>query len=334
MSAPIVFVTEPLDQFMEALQPLTEAGHAVRLGPAHSRPTERVAAAELIESGASALIGMAREQITREVIEHSPSLRVICKFGTGVDNIDIDAATAAGVLVTNTPVHSSTVAEYAFALLLACLRRIVPNVEHLRNGGWRAPETEGIELLGRTVGIIGFGGIGREFFQRLRGWGVDVLVFDPGLPEDATMPEGARRCGLDELLGAADVVSLHVPLLPATRHLIGRRELGLMKRTAILINSARGPIVDEAALTGALLDGSIAGAGLDVFEQEPPGVDNVLLRLDNVVATPHVAGSTADSLRRIVETAVRSAVTALSGEVPPFVVNPEAIQRWRHRGAQ
>ena len=255
--------------------------------------------------------------------ERCPQLRVLGRMGVGYDNVDIEAATRHGVRVCNTPLPIvEPVAEHTFALLLALARRVLPGDRNTRAGAFRQPEDQpGPEIAGKTLGVVGMGRTGARVAQVGHlAFGMPVLYADQVARPDIDSALGARRVPLDELLRESDVVSLHVNLSPTTRHLIGREALAAMKPSAWLLNVARGPVVDEVALVEALRSGEIAGAGLDVYEVEPPRPDNPLFALENVVLTPHRGGFSDESLdgcSRVAEDIVR----VLRGETPSFPVN-------------
>jgi len=249
--------------------------------------------------------------IDRAVLEASGALRAITKHGVGVDRIDVETATRMGIPVMITPrANFESVAEHALALLLAVVRRVPDQDRRLRRGEWANKGFNGAELLGKTLGLVGYGRIARRLAELVRPFRMDVLAFDPYQEPEAPVRKAAT---LGEMLAAADVVSIHCPLTPGTRGLIGREELSLMKPGACLINTARGAIVDEAALAEALREGRIAGAGLDTFEQEPPAEDNPLLSMDTVVATSHVGGFSDSSFRNMGLGAVENVLTVLDG---------------------
>ncbi|MDQ3946958.1 MAG: D-glycerate dehydrogenase [Actinomycetota bacterium] len=251
-------------------------------------------------------------------------LRVVSNVAVGYDNIDVAAATEAGVLVCNTPgMVEETTADLAFALILAASRRLSEAEADLRAGrwgGWEIDQYLGRDIHGATLGLVGYGGIGRAVAHRARGFGMDVLhhtrvpTGEPGWVGD-----------LHQLLARSDVVSLHVPLTEQTRHLIGRSELDVMKPTAVLVNTARGPVVDEEAVAEALEQGRIFAAGLDVFEAEP-AVHPRLLAAPRAVLTPHLGTATVDTRLAMARMAVGSALTVLAGKVPDNAVNPRAAR--------
>ena len=258
------------------------------------------------------------EPITARVIQASPHLKVIAKHGVGVDNIDLAVARDRGIVVTNTPgANTEAVAELTIGLMLALARRIVRADRHLRAGSWKP--IAGVELAGKTLGLIGLGRIARVVVRRLAGFEMNVIAYDPVRDEDFARQWRVRYCPLDDALRQADFVSLHAPRTDATHGLIGATQLALMKPTAFLINTARGELVDEPALIDALAAGRIAGAGLDVFACEPPG-DSLLLTLENVTVTPHIGAHTADAITVMSSMAAESLVAALEGRPVPYPV--------------
>lgn len=262
--------------------------------------------------------------LSAAVIEAGASVKIIAKVGAGTDNIDVAAATRRNIPVCNTPgANAESVADHVLALILAIARRLLPLDAVTRAGrGWEPwPPYLGEELGGKVLGILGFGRTGQAVARRARAFGMECRAYDPfagALAPEATAD--VTLAALDELLAVADYVSLHVPLSDGTRALVGVRELALMKPTAVLINTSRGPVVDEPALVRALRAGGIRAAGLDVFADEP-AVANPLFELDNVVLTPHVAGMTTEATANARRLAAESIVAALRGEVPPRMVN-------------
>ena len=244
-----------------------------------------------IIGGYDAILVRSKPKVTRRVIEAAGRLKVIGRAGVGLDNVDREAAKERGVEVVNSPEASTiSVAEHAFALMLSLLRHIPKAERGLRQGLWDR-KIMGSELYGKTLGLIGFGRIGREVALRARAFGMKVMAYDPMLTSEDAREYDAQLAELDDLLRAADVVSIHVPALPTTRDIINERALSLMKPTAVLINTARGHAVDEDALYRALKDKRIAGAALDVYKNEPP-TGSPLLGLDNIVVVPHLGANT------------------------------------------
>jgi glyoxylate reductase len=257
-------------------------------------------------------------------------LRVIANVGVGYDNIDVAACTRRRILVTNTPdVLTEATADLAFALLMAVARRLVESDRYVREGHWHYWQWAylwGADLHRKTLGVYGLGRIGKAVARRARGFSMRVLYYDIVRPAPALERElGAQFVDRETLLREADFLTLHVPLTPETHHLISARELAMMKPAAFLINAARGKVVDEAALVEALESRRIAGAGLDVFEQEP-SVQPALLALPNVVLTPHVGSATSETRLAMAMLAVENLLAALEGRRPPNPVNPEIYE--------
>jgi glyoxylate reductase len=268
-------------------------------------------------ASADAVVCVLTDRMDAEVIDAAPNLKIIANVAVGYDNIDVARAKARGVVVTNTPdVLTDSVAEFTWALILAITRRVAEADRLIRAGrwtGWALDFMLGSELTGKQLGILGMGRIGRAVAARAQPFGMTV-AYVPHSPTGHDC-DGVRQVSFDELLVTSDVVSLHVPLNAETRHLIDQRALARMKRTAFLINTARGPIVDEAALAWALRERLISGAALDVFEKEP-AVHPDLLGLDNVVLAPHLGSATREARTAMADLAVRNVVAVLSGESP------------------
>ena len=291
------------------------------------------AAADIIAGGAldglagadAAIIGASR--VDGAFLDRAgPSLKLVIRHGIGYNAVDVPAATARGILAANTPDGpTESTAEHAVGLLLAVAKRIVEYDAVLRaNRPYSRVDLRGTEVRDQLLGVVGYGRIGRRVAEICAlGLKMRVLVYDPYLRAAPELPAGASMAGsLDALLAEADFVTLHTPLLPETHHMIGERELRLMKRGAYLINVSRGPVVDEAALIRALEDGHIAGAGLDVFDPEPPHPDNPLLRMSNVVVTPHLASNTDQGSWRSSQSVVDQVLQLIAGERPTFLIDP------------
>jgi phosphoglycerate dehydrogenase-like enzyme len=260
----------------------------------------------------------------RTVAGESPP-RLIARLGVGVDNIDVDACTEAGVVVTVTPDSvRRPMASGAMAFVLALAHRLPEMDRHVRGGGWDRFAHVGSGLRGRTLGIVGLGNVGRELAALASGFGLEIVASDPFVSQ---APADVELRELDELLAEADFVVVTCPLTPETRHLLDARRLALMRPTAYLVNIARGPIVDGAALADALRRRAIAGAALDVFENEPPGSDDPLLALDNVILAPHAVGLTDELFRLGGESVCRAVLAVARGQLPEFPLNPEAFDR-------
>lgn len=309
----------------EALALLKAAGVAPVFVPPYAKPQELedVAGRERIDA---MIVRMG--QIDASVIGASPRLAVIAKHGVGVNNIDVEAATGHGIpVLTTRGANSQSVAEHALALMLALVKDILPLDRALREGRWDKATYKGAEMAGKHLGLVGYGDIGRRLAAMVRPFAMEVTVYDPHI-EAGDLDHGARLTGdLDGLLASADIVSLHCPLTDQTRDLIGADRLALMKSTAYLVNTARGGIVNEDALVRALRDGTIAGAGLDGFAEEPPPEDSVLWSLPNVVVTPHIAGATAAALRRMGVHAAENVLGVLGGGHIDHrcIVNPSVL---------
>ena len=273
--------------------------------------------------------------VTPAVLDAAPRCRVVARYGIGLDNIAVAHATRLGIMVTNVPGFCvEEVSDHALALILACGRQVVAFARATRAGRWEQGSRPPLRRLrGQTVGLIGFGAIARALAAKARGLGLRVVAFTPRLPPDALGPLGTVTNDLDELLRAADYVSVHVPLTDETRGLIGARQLAAMKPTAYLINTSRGAVVDEAVLYRALTEGGIAGAALDVLDQEPPAPGHPLLALDNVIVTPHVAFSSEEAIATLQRRAAEQVATVLRGGLPEHLVNPEVLHQPNLRGS-
>jgi D-3-phosphoglycerate dehydrogenase len=281
------------------------------------------------------VIVMCYAPVTPELIASAPRLRGITKYGVGVDSIDLAAASRAGVLVAHCPVYGSeTIAEHAFALMICLSRKIMPMDRSIRSAGWVEPLAPllGNDLAGKTLGIVGCGRIGRAIAARAAAFRMRCIACDPYVDGEALAQDGIEKVGLDDLLERADILTVHAVLTPETRGMIGERELARMKPSALVINVARGAIIDEPSLVRALREGRIAGAGLDVFAAEPLAPDHPLVGLDNVILTPHLAWYTREARERLERDALQSVVDLLEGRIPRHIKNPEAVQRYREKG--
>lgn len=290
-------------------------------------PSAGVLAARV--AGADGLICLLTDRIDAALLGTAPRLRVISNVAVGYDNIDVDAATARGIPVGNTPgVLTETTADLAFALILAASRRIVEADRYVREGRWRAWDPNlllGYDLHGATLGIVGFGAIGRAVARRASGFGMRVLYTSRSAVADGDAGgalSSARRVELPKLLRESDAVSLHVPLTPDTRHMIGADELRSMKPTAVLVNTARGPVIDQGALVRALEKGEIAAAGLDVMEEEPLPPGDPLLGAPNLVLLPHIGSASHRTRERMASLAVENCLAGLAGNRLAHCVNP------------
>ncbi|AOI70474.1 NAD(P)-dependent oxidoreductase [Burkholderia ubonensis] len=273
-------------------------------------------------------------KIPPPMLERAPRLRAWSTISVGYDNFDVADLTRRGIVLAHTPdVLTESTADTVFSLILASARRVVELAEWVKAGRWHhsiGPDLYGTDVQGKTIGIVGLGRIGAAVARRAAlGFRMRVLYTNRSAQPDAEAQYGARRVTLDELLAASDFVCLQVPLSDETRHLIGAAEFAKMKRGAILINASRGPVVDEAALIDALRAGTIRGAGLDVFEREPLAADSPLLRMNNVVALPHIGSATHETRHAMARCAAENLVGALAGTLRVNLVNPDALTRAR-----
>lgn len=277
---------------------------------------------------ADAVFIHAENQFTGRVFGSAESLAVIGKPGSGIDNIDIEAATREGIPVLHTPgMNADAVAEYNVGLLISLFRSIPSAIGHLESGGWRSEEWEGTEIRGKTVGLVGIGNTGMATGDRLVAFDADLLATDPYVDQAQADEIGAELVELERLLRESDVVMLHARLTEDTQHLLGEEELSLLDDDAVLVNTARGQLVDEEALIEALQSGELGGAALDVFADEPPDPDNPLLELPNVITTPHLAGATNETRTNVLRTTAKNIVSVLDGESVDsrFVANPDVF---------
>ncbi|HRN69244.1 MAG TPA: phosphoglycerate dehydrogenase [Promineifilum sp.] len=255
------------------------------------------------------------DTIDAAALAAADSLRVVARYGVGTDNVDLAAARARGIVVTNTPgANAGAVAELAVTLLLLLARPVLGAAAATREGGW--PRTSGLSLGGKTVGLVGFGAIGRAVARLLSGFGCRVLAYDPHIDPDQAAELGVTVVELEQLVAASDFVSLHAPATPQTRGLVNAEFLARMKPGAALVNTARGELVDEAVLHEALVSGRLRGAALDAFAHEPPGAANPLLSLPNVIATPHMGAHTDDATTTMGRMALADCLAVLRGEEP------------------
>jgi D-3-phosphoglycerate dehydrogenase/(S)-sulfolactate dehydrogenase len=290
----------------------------------------RPAGTRSVEEMASALKGIwgtvaGSEPYSREILRQATDLRVIARCGVGFDAIDVEAATELGVAILITPdANSESVADFALTLMLACLRQLIPVDRAVRSGRWRSRGLSA-DLAGATVGIVGLGRIGRAVARRLRGFNCRILGVDPLVDLAACRELGVELMTLDEMLPQVDVLTIHAPRLPETSNLIGAPELARMKSTAVLVNTARGGIVDETALLQALDAGTLAGAGLDVYEQEPLPLDHPLILRSDVVLGGHVSAFTRLAMEKTMEMVVAGILDVAAGRVPEGCINPPAL---------
>jgi len=278
-----------------------------------------------------ALASLLSDKIDSEVFDAAPKLKIVAQMAVGFDNIDIKEATKRGIYVTNTPeVLTDTTADFAWALLMAVARRVVEADKYVRTGQWKVSWHPSM-MIGRdvydsTIGIIGAGRIGYAVAKRAKGFGMKILFYDVIPRPEMEKDFGAKRVDLDTIFRESDFVSIHVPLMKETYHLVNEEKLKLMKKTAYLINNSRGPVVDQKVLYTALKEGKIAGAGLDVFEQEPTPEGNPLLKLDNVVVAPHISSASHETRSRMAEMVAENLVAFFEGRKPPNLANSEVLK--------
>lgn len=295
---------------------LVEAGYSPVYVPAYTTGEGLIAAVRDADPvGILARMG----RVDKTVLQAAPRLRVISKHGAGVDNIDVDAASARGIPVLNAAgANAVSVAEHAIALLFAVAKKVIPLDRSIREGRWEKSGFQGRELAGSVVGLVAFGAIARQTARFAKGLGMEVRAYDPFTPADVFAAEGVERVeDLDTLFATSDIVSLHSPLTPATRHVVNADRLALMKPDAIIINTARGGLIDEAALSAALAKGQIFGAGLDTFAQEPPPADHPFWSETRLVLSPHIGGVTTAANKRVGVEAAQGIVEILAGRPVP-----------------
>jgi len=307
----------------EACALLQAAGVEVVPSPA-DRPLRDEELAALLGEFDGLVVGV--DRVGRKALQAgTPRLRVVARNGIGVDTVDVQTATELGVVVTNAPsVNADSVADFTFALLLALVRNVVEADRSVRAGDW--PPLVGVELRGKCLGLVGFGRIGQRVAQRAKGFGIRVVAYDPQPDRAAAEALGVELVDFARVLEESDFLSLHLPLTPQTRHLLGEEELRRMKPGSFLVNTARGGVVDEAALARALREGWIAGAACDVFEEEPPRT-SPLLQAPRVLLSPHMASHTREAMARASRVAAENVLAVLRGQHPPHAVNPEVLSR-------
>ncbi|MCK4478699.1 D-glycerate dehydrogenase [Candidatus Bathyarchaeota archaeon] len=325
MQKPRVYVTRELPE--RGLHIIKERFDA-EIWPEYAPPPKEV----IIEKAAKvdALATLLSDKIDAEVFDAAPNLRIVSQLAVGFDNIDVKEATKRGIYVTNTPgVLTETTADFAWALLMAAARRVAEADRYVRAGkwkvGWHPAMLQGRDVYGATLGIVGLGRIGSSIAKRARGFDMKVLYYDVIRRQDLEKELKIEYVEIDTLLQKADFVTINVPLLKATYHLIDEKKLRLMKKTAILINNARGPVIDEKALYKALKEGWIASAGLDVFEQEPTPQSNPLLTLENVIVAPHISSASFETRSRMSEMVAENLVAFFESRIPPNLVNKDVV---------
>ncbi|MEM3796913.1 MAG: hydroxyacid dehydrogenase [Candidatus Bathyarchaeia archaeon] len=337
----LVFVGFPIDD-QKLYKVLEDEEFKVIYGRKPSSPIasekETYSEDEIIERcrEVHAIIASPRLKLSPKALRSMQKLVCICQRGIGFDNVDIETASELGILVTNAPIELDfiSVAEHTLALILALAKKL-KNISMLMSQKdasiYYDERVDTITLKDKTVGIIGLGRIGAKVATLLHPFNVKLLGYDPYISEQKAKSFGVQLVELSALLRESDFVTIHVPLTKQTYHLIGVRELDLMKKTAYIINTSRGAVIDENALIDALKNRRIAGAALDVLEKEPVTPDNPLLTMDNVIVTPHIAGRNSESLIEGEKVAVDNCVKLLKGVVPEYVINPEAIPKWREK---
>jgi len=322
-----VFVTRMLP---EAAMNLLKSKFEVQFWSEEESPPKKV----LIDKvkGIDGLYCVLTEKIDKEIINAAgEQLRGISQVAVGYDNIDVEAATKRGIYVTNTPgVLTDTTADFAFALLMAAARRVAEADRYVRSGKWKLSwglmMMLGQDVWGKTIGILGMGRIGVAMAKRAKGMNMKILYYDVVRNEETEKETGAEYVDLETLLRRSDFVSVHVPLMPSTHHLMNEERLKMMKKSACLINTSRGPVVDEKALYKALKEGWIWAAALDVWEKEPTDPENLLLTLDKVVVAPHIASASYETRTRMAVLASENLIAILEGRVPPNLVNKEVLK--------
>ncbi len=325
MQKPKVYVTRRLP---EIGMKLIEERFETEVWPEYAPPPKKV----IVEKAAEieGLATLLSDKIDAEVFDAAPNLKIVSQFAVGFDNIDVKEATKRGIYVTNTPgVLTETTADYAWALLMAAARRVVEADRYVRGGkwkvGWHPTMLQGRDVHGATLGILGLGRIGSAIAERAKGFDMKVLYYDVVRRRELEKSLNLEYAEIDALLQEADFVTVNVPLLKETYHLLGERELRLMKKTAVLVNNSRGQVIDEEALHKALKNGWIAGAGLDVFEQEPTPSDNPLLSLENIVAAPHISSASYETRSKMAKMVADNLLAFFEGRTPPNLVNKDVV---------
>lgn len=319
-----VYITRMIPE--SGIDLLKNAGHEVKLFQ-KNRPIKTT---ELLREAkdADALISLLTDKIDDHVLSKLPKLKIVSNFAVGYNNIDVAAASKRNIMVTNTPgVLTETTADTAFALMIACGRRIVESDEYTRKGkfkGWDPMLLLGSDLYGKTIGIIGAGRIGAAVARRCSGFDMNILYYSRSRNEYIEKMLDGKKVSLQKLLSSSDYISIHTPLTPDTYHLIGKEEIKLMKPNAVFVNTARGEVVDEKELISALKKGTIFSAGFDVYEGEPV-INKELFKLKNTVLLPHIGSATIETREKIAEIAVRNVIMALKGKKPPFLVNESLL---------
>lgn len=314
-----VLIADPIAQ--EGIELLkTKAEVDVRTGLSPSELKE-------IISNYEALVVRSETKVTAEIIEAGRNLKIIARAGVGVDNVDVDAATKRGIWVVNAPMGNVNAAvEHTWALMLALARNVPQAYVSLRSGEWKRSKFVGIELKDKTLGVVGLGKIGLEVAKRAFAFEMHVLGSDPYPPaQERAREAGVEVVPFEDLLRRSDIITVHVPLLPETKGMIGRRELALVKQGARLLNVARGGVIDEQALVEAIDQGRIAGAAIDVFQEEPPPPDHPFLRHEKIVVTPHLGASTHEAQVNVAVDVAEQILAFMDGQKPRFAVNQVTV---------
>ncbi len=326
MPKPKVYVTREMPE--RGLRIIKERFDA-EVWPNYAPPPKRT----IIEKATKvdALATLLSDKIDAEVFDAAPRLKIVAQMAVGFDNIDVAEAARRGICVTNTPgVLTETTADFAWTLLMAVARRVVEADKYVRGSrwkvGWHPMMMQGRDVYGATLGIVGLGRIGCAIAKRAKGFDMKVLYYDIVRRPDFEKEYDIHFTELDQIFKTADFITINAPLTKETQHLVNENRLKTMKKTAYLINNARGPIVDELALYKALKEGWIAGAGLDVFEQEPTPVTNPLLNLDNVVVAPHISSASHETRSKMAEMVAENLVAFFEGKTPPNLVNPDVVK--------
>ena len=326
MPKPKVYVTRDMPE--RGLRKIKEKFDA-EVWPEYAPPPKKL----IIEKAAKvdALATLLSDKIDAEVFDAAPKLKIVAQMAVGFDNIDLAEATKRGIYVTNTPgVLTETTADFAWTLLMAVARRVAEGDRYVRTGkwkvGWHPMMLQGRDVYGATLGIVGLGRIGCAIALRAKGFNMKVLYNDVIRRPDFEKEYGIEFVEMDYLFKNADFITVNVPLMKETFHLVNEQKLKMMKKTAYIINNARGPVVDEKALYKALKEGWIAGAGLDVFEQEPTTMDNPLLKLDNVVVAPHISSASFETRARMAEMVADNLIAFFEGKTPPNLVNADVAK--------
>lgn len=325
MCAHVVSVTRRIPRIgVDLLRNQPDIELRVHDSDAPPNPTELSA----LLDGADGVLSLLSEKYTGDVLDSYPTIRVLSNFGVGYDNIDVEAATTRGVAVCNTPgVLTAATAEIAWSLIMAAARRLPEAIGFVKAGQWSSwgpTMMLGQPIVGQTIGIVGYGRIGQEVANMARGFGMRVLAWDRS--PDTKPQDSVEFVSLEELLAQTDFVSVHVPLTSETTHLIDATALGQMKQNAILVNTSRGPVVDQDALVAALTNGTIWAAGLDVTTPEPLPMDHPLHNLGNCVILPHIGSATITARDAMSSLAARNLIAVLNGEMPPHIVNPSVFE--------